>query len=527
MGARTRVALILTALVTIGASPAQTVAATSGGWSNLGHGATATQPAIAGKVYALHRAGTRLYVGGQFINAGGLAAADQVAVWNGSAWSALGSGITDGAVYAIAVDGSDVYVAGSFTNAGGNADADGLARWDGSSWHSVVSAGHPLGIVLALLIVGRTLFVSGGFDNANGIGEADSVAAYNLDTHVWSAITATSGDIGGTVGALAPDGSGGIYIGGYFLNADGIGAADFIAHWTGGTSWAAVGSGLNGRVWSIAVDGAHVYAGGEFINAGGDPNADHVARFNGSAWSGLGSSSLLGDGSAPIVYAIHVDGSTVFVAGGFLDAGGNARMDGIAAFSGGTWKNVGTNGDGTNGPASGQERALEVVGNKLFLGGLDSSIGGGSLNEGVASFRVRQPDEQVATTGSFIGNNVYNTTGASQTISRTVHRGQVGAFSIKVGNDGFATDGIKVHGPGSATGYTVHYLFGTTDITAQVVAGTYTLAGLPAGSTRTITLKVTVANGVSIGATHAWLITATSSGPGAAKDAVKATVKAS
>src|SRR6266496_2923142 len=62
------------------------------------------------------------YVGGTFTSAGGSAAMN-IAKWNGSAWSALGSGLGGGSgnylfVYALAVSGSDLY-AGSFTTAGG------------------------------------------------------------------------------------------------------------------------------------------------------------------------------------------------------------------------------------------------------------------------------------------------------------------------------------------------------------------------------------------------------------------------
>ena len=43
-------------------------------------------------VYALAVSGTDLYAGGYFTTAGGVAA-NYIAKWNGSAWSALGSGM--------------------------------------------------------------------------------------------------------------------------------------------------------------------------------------------------------------------------------------------------------------------------------------------------------------------------------------------------------------------------------------------------------------------------------------------------
>ena len=58
-----------------------------------------------------------LYAGGYFTTAGG-SAANYVAKWNGSAWSALGSGMSS-TVYALAVSGSDLYAGGNFITAGG------------------------------------------------------------------------------------------------------------------------------------------------------------------------------------------------------------------------------------------------------------------------------------------------------------------------------------------------------------------------------------------------------------------------
>src|SRR5947207_10481011 len=73
-------------------------------------------------VYALAVSGDDLYAGGYFTNAGGVAA-NNIAKWDGSSWSALGSGM-DGAsprVYAIAVatSGTELYAGGYFTTADG------------------------------------------------------------------------------------------------------------------------------------------------------------------------------------------------------------------------------------------------------------------------------------------------------------------------------------------------------------------------------------------------------------------------
>lgn len=79
-------------------------------------------------VLALAASGSDLYAGGEFTTAGG-SAANNIAKWNGSNWSALGSGMgstlsgTLPFVYALAVSGSDLYAGGAFTTAGGKVSA--------------------------------------------------------------------------------------------------------------------------------------------------------------------------------------------------------------------------------------------------------------------------------------------------------------------------------------------------------------------------------------------------------------------
>src|SRR5689334_9759169 len=63
-----------------------------------------------------HRWGGDLYVGGLFSTAGGNNAKG-IAKWNGSSWSALGSG-TYGGVLALAPSGPDLFVGGYFETAG-------------------------------------------------------------------------------------------------------------------------------------------------------------------------------------------------------------------------------------------------------------------------------------------------------------------------------------------------------------------------------------------------------------------------
>ena len=90
-----------------------------------------------------------------------------------------------------------------------------------------------------------------------------------------------------TVYALAFDASGNLYAGGCFTTAGGV-SANRIAKWDG-SSWSALGSGMNDSVYALAVDASgNLYAGGYFTTAGG-VSANRIAKWNGSSWSALGS----------------------------------------------------------------------------------------------------------------------------------------------------------------------------------------------------------------------------------------------
>ena len=528
-GRRSRVVagVILSALAAALFLSQASSAAVSGGWHNLGHGATATSAPLDSQVHTITQAGSLLYFGGDFTNAGGIAAADGVAVWNGSTWSAVGAGITAGSVNAIAVDGSHVYVGGTMTFAGALGQTS-VAIWDGAQWTTFNSISLN-GSVFALAIVGRTLYIGGAFLNAGGIASADYIVAVNLDTGTSAALASNDGDINGTISSITPDGAGGIWVGGSFINADQVAAADHIAHYSGGV-WSSLGDNgasngaIDATVRGIAATSTDVYAVGDFTNVAGTDQADHVARYNvaSDTWFKVGPPGFFTALDVPL-YSVAVDGSSVFVGGTMIDGGGMAKLDGIAAFTGTTWTNVGTSADGTNGPASGSIRALWIAGGKLFAGGLDSAIGGGSQNAYAAWFAERQPDAEVArATGAFVGAGVYGTT--TQRKSTATHRGTRTTFRLRFGNDGFISDRFLIKGPGSRGGFTATYLDGTRNVTARVVAGTYSTGGLAPGATKTLRLRVAVRASVAIRASRSWTVRQSIDGATGPSDPVTATV---
>jgi hypothetical protein len=146
-----------------------------------------------------------------------------------------------------------------------------------------------------------------------------------------------------------------------------------------------------------------------------------------------------------------------------------------------------------------------------------------TLTQTVAQATLRKPDGRIRLGASaFVGDNVYNTSGASQSKTGSARKGKTVTFGISIQNDGTAADSFKVKATGSAASkFTVKYYAGTKDITAKVVAGTYRTASLAPGAAVLITAKVTVKTSAAKGSKVTRLVTITSIASTTQKDAVK------
>ena len=307
-------------------------------------------------VHALAVSGSTLYVGGDFTTAGGVTA-NCVAKWNGSVWSALGSGMAAVnplllSVRALAVSGTDLYAGGLFDTAGGVA-ANNIAKWNGSAWSALGSGMNSY--VYALASSGATLYAGGAFTMVGGV------------------------------------------------------TANYIAAWNG-SAWSALGPGLGvaedwPEVHALAISGTTLYAGGEFTTAGGVP-AEYIAAWNGSEWSALGSGMDL------FVQALTPDGSGhLFVGGAFFLAGTNVSPF-IAEFV------TGTPPVGDNLPPSlaiTSHTDLETVAvNAITLTGSASDAARG--DNGVKSVTV---NGTLAAGGTATSNNVANWSGVVSLVAGT------------------------------------------------------------------------------------------------------------
>jgi hypothetical protein len=164
-----------------------------GGWHALGSsGGGLCGCAVNTFVRSLAASGTNVYVGTDAKDVSGIAQADNVVRWDGSAWHAVGSN-TGGAngwfptttyIYALTTTGSHVFAAGSFQDANGDTRADSIARFDGGAWHPVGSDGASngpwSGNGLALASDGTRLYAGGNFTSAGGDNQAHAVASFAL-----------------------------------------------------------------------------------------------------------------------------------------------------------------------------------------------------------------------------------------------------------------------------------------------------------------------------------------------------------
>ncbi len=337
---------------TAGGSTANRIAKWNGSsWTALGSGIGG------GYVLALAVSGSDLYAGGSFTTAGGNAA-NYIAKWNGSSWTALDSGMSDD-VLALAVSGNDVYAGGLFKTAGGSA-ANYIAKWDGSSWTALGSGMNLYGYVYALAVSGNDVYAGGTFTTAGG-SAANYVAKW--DGSSW---TALASGMNRDVLALAVSGSD-LYAGGYFTTAGGS-AANYVAKWNG-TSWSALGTGMNSTVLTLAVSGSDLYAGGYFTTAGGSA-ANYIAKWDGTSWSALGSGMNSGVG------ALAVSGSDLY-AGGYFTTAGDSAANYIAKWDGSSWSALGSGIGRSSYPSV---NALAVSGSDLYAGGAFTTAGGSAAN---------------------------------------------------------------------------------------------------------------------------------------------------
>ncbi|MEM8486990.1 MAG: T9SS type A sorting domain-containing protein [Bacteroidota bacterium] len=288
--------------------------------------------AIDGRISVLAlSAGGSLYAAGDFAKIGDLLA-NSVAMWNGIQWLPVGTGLKSGEypgrVHALVVAEDGVLYAGGEFSMAGDTPVNNIAKWNGTAWEALgngLTGGEHFTSVRALDIDSNgNLYVGGEFEIA-GIVSAKNIAMW--DGKAWSRLGSglDDRDTQGSVRALAIDENDKLYAGGSFSIAGNV-QAPAIASWDGFT-WRNIGIGFNTVVTSLAVeDGGYLYIGGQFsaFGSGGDIPVNHVARWDGVTLSHMGS------GVDNDVIDMALDGRGNLYMAGFINAAGNKVSVGIA-----------------------------------------------------------------------------------------------------------------------------------------------------------------------------------------------------
>lgn len=227
------------------------------------------------------------YVGGYFNNAAGVEAADNLAYWNGTAWVAVGA--TDpqqnpinGRVAALAFHNGKLYVGGDFQDAGGVANADNFAIYDVATqtWSGVgpdanTSAFNNFVRAIAVDATSGKVYVGGNFND-----KLKQIAAGETD----ATVVGVSGDLNRVVHFLSVASNGVLTVGGNFYDV-GSSSDDYLVTWNG-TTWSPISASqpMYDQVWSVARHGTKTYVTGDF---------DGVQVYDSSSdtWSFLGSAN--------------------------------------------------------------------------------------------------------------------------------------------------------------------------------------------------------------------------------------------
>ena len=258
--------------------------------------------------------GPALYAGGDFFTLGGAVAAG-VARFDGTSWSALGSGVGSSAVAYVSVvrlvpldyAGPKLCVIGRFDVAGGQT-ARGVALWDGASWNAlgggpIPPAGLDVSLSTASVFdggLGPRLYVGGTLSDEAG-NRDPFLASY--DGATWTTVLGGPAEElcdpqdpyclrNGTISSLVTfdDGHGlALFAGGAFdlvAGAPGFNLARF-----DGTGWSAPSGGIGGADGAVERIVVHDDGRGEALFLQGsfpgrpDPR---IARWDGTRFTSLG-----------------------------------------------------------------------------------------------------------------------------------------------------------------------------------------------------------------------------------------------
>jgi len=299
----------------------------------------------------------KLVIGGRFTAVEGVPAS-KIAWFDGSVWSAIGSGLTGTQATELSVHGGELYAGGSLTGSA-------IQAWNGTLGVWEQRTGVVTGVLNGLASDGANLYATGQslvgagvalgglgrWDGAQWNGIPGAAGKSSNDGTVWSGKVITT--ISWPVGRLSQWDGTSLTV----LPGDSLGFG-----WPGNSTMSRLGT------W-----GSRLVASGNAVNNGVQliPN---IAIFDGSQWSTVGVpwDASMKSPNGPIHSMLNWNGNLV-VAGAFglvADSDHYEYARGVGAFDGTSWTPLGGS------AVLAQYRVLASWGGDLIVGGYSLSITG-------------------------------------------------------------------------------------------------------------------------------------------------------
>jgi hypothetical protein len=325
-------------------------------WSGLGTGIGI--PSGAAVVFATTIYNGQLHAAGFFSEADGLPSKN-ISKWDGSSWSPVGSGVAYhdpnyGSIRHMETYNGELYVTGYFDTAGG-LPIRNIARWNGTGWSTVGSTTF-LSVPGPLAVYNGSLYVAGYFPNING---SEAFVA-KWDGNTLSAIGSAANFSLTDVNALCVY-NGELYAAGDSVSAGGVTEFTDIVRWNG-TNWSRLNANPNGNINCMSVHDGDLYVGGHFTLID-TITALQIAKWNGVKWSGVGTGIKLAfDGNFNSAVNTLTTYNGALYAGGYFDSAGSVSAKNIAKWDGAGWT-------GINNGADYWVSSLSVNDSALYVGG--------------------------------------------------------------------------------------------------------------------------------------------------------------
>jgi hypothetical protein len=326
-------------------------------WVDDGNGVQ-TIGAFDGQVRSLAYFAGKLWVAGLFALDHGTTTIENLAVWDGTTWSASPGGAIDGVAFELHVSGTELWIAGAFTEVGGVA-AENVARYDGTSFSAYDFPGA-LAIYAIAKTDGGALYAGGAFGEftapaglARWSGTEWQVAGGGLAQFQTRGVVTDLVAHGEVV-----DATGCFNTAGGFDGSPGAIGSRSLARWDG-AAWHSLDDGTQGvvtpwfqpmvcgdealtAIWDVshqrlAHEDAKLWAGGMFAGVDG-VLSQALAAHDGSGWIAQGASGLGIGGSLDRV-AAGGEACAVYGVGTFTHVAGVPAVGRVVRFDGASWKN--------------------------------------------------------------------------------------------------------------------------------------------------------------------------------------------